>query len=74
MAGIYSYNDYREFLRDELSRKRGRNASFSVRAAAQDPDRSVGIAGEPEYSFRQSRSSVVSHAKNLGTRLIFVIE
>jgi uncharacterized protein (TIGR02147 family) len=31
---IYAYTDYREFLKCELSRKRGRNTSFSIRAAA----------------------------------------
>ena len=31
---IYAYTDYREFLKYELSRKRGRNTSFSIRAAA----------------------------------------
>jgi uncharacterized protein (TIGR02147 family) len=31
---IYAYTDYREFLRHELARKQGRNASFSMRAAA----------------------------------------
>jgi uncharacterized protein (TIGR02147 family) len=34
MSSVYSYTDYREFLKDELSSKRSRNASFSVRAAA----------------------------------------
>ena len=31
---IYAYTDYREFLKCELLRKRGRNTSFSIRAAA----------------------------------------
>jgi uncharacterized protein (TIGR02147 family) len=34
MQSVYSYTDYREFLKDGLSGKRGRNGSFSTRAAA----------------------------------------
>ena len=34
MPSVFSYTDYREFLRDGLSGKRGRNGSFSTRAAA----------------------------------------
>ena len=34
MPSVYSYTDYREFLKDELSGKRRRNGSFSTRAAA----------------------------------------
>ena len=34
MPSVYSYTDYREFLRDGLSGKRRRNGSFSTRAAA----------------------------------------
>jgi uncharacterized protein (TIGR02147 family) len=31
---IYAYTDYRDFLRNEISVKRDRNAAFSIRAAA----------------------------------------
>ncbi len=34
MASIYSYSDYREYLKDQLSNKRQNNRSFSVRSAA----------------------------------------
>ncbi|MBD3420100.1 MAG: TIGR02147 family protein [Chitinivibrionales bacterium] len=59
MSRIFAYMDYRAFLRDELERKRRRNGSFSIRAAAAR----MGIGSG-------TLSRILSGSRNIGPSLL----
>jgi uncharacterized protein (TIGR02147 family) len=56
---IYAYTDYREYLKAELVRKRGRNTSFSIRAAAARMNIGTGTL-----------SRIISGSRNIGPALL----
>ncbi len=59
MSSIFSYTDHREYLRDELDRKRNRNPAFSMRAAAAH----LGIGSG-------TLSRILSGARDIGPNLL----